>query len=381
MCEIFGAYGWGESVNFMKYLVDFMLVRGINYFVPHAFNPKTDDSDCPPYFYHGGKNPQYPAFCELMKYTERMCGLLSADYSVNVAVLYHAEAEWSGAGYRPADGVCRALSEAQIDFEIVPSEYLQNTDAKVLVIPYYGFIGAEAEDAISAFNGEKIYLSRSEKELPDVVKGLPREYRLENPNIDIRVIKRGKYFFVFNEGITEEKNALLFNGKRYSFRLLSEESVLIDTENFVLPKEPGQVFEVSRIADVFIKGFDKSEYSYIGKRDYVTDIRDEDGLRDFCGTVRYELEFDYFLTFKKVLLDFGKNENAIKIVVNGIDCGFIYGAPYCADITNALKRGKNTLSIELSTTLALHYKDMFSKYCKIPKCGMLNAIELKCFSD
>lgn len=87
------------------------------------------------------------------------------------------------------------------------------------------------------------------------------------------------------------------------------------------------------------------------------------------------------LPIKKVFPDFGKNENAIKIVVNGIDCGVIYGAPYCADITNALKCGKNTLSIELSTTLALHYKDMFSKYCKIPKCGMLSAVGLKCFSE
>ena len=51
------------------------------------------------------------------------------------------------------------------------------------------------------------------------MKGLPREYSLENPNIDIRVIKRGKYFFVFNEGITEEKNAVLFNGKRYRTKM------------------------------------------------------------------------------------------------------------------------------------------------------------------
>lgn len=38
MCEIFGAYGWGEAINQMKWLVDFMLVRGINYFVPHRGN-------------------------------------------------------------------------------------------------------------------------------------------------------------------------------------------------------------------------------------------------------------------------------------------------------------------------------------------------------
>lgn len=39
MCEIFGAYGWAEGTKVMKYLTDHMIVRGINYFVPHAFSP------------------------------------------------------------------------------------------------------------------------------------------------------------------------------------------------------------------------------------------------------------------------------------------------------------------------------------------------------
>ena len=64
MCEIFGAYGWAEGVKTMKYLLDHMLVRGINYFVPHAFSPKVDDADCPPSFYNGGKNPLYKHFGE-----------------------------------------------------------------------------------------------------------------------------------------------------------------------------------------------------------------------------------------------------------------------------------------------------------------------------
>ena len=40
MCEIFGAYGWMEGTKLMKWLVDHMLVRGINWLVPHAFSPK-----------------------------------------------------------------------------------------------------------------------------------------------------------------------------------------------------------------------------------------------------------------------------------------------------------------------------------------------------
>ncbi|MFR6327621.1 MAG: hypothetical protein ACLUOI_01455 [Eisenbergiella sp.] len=55
MCEIFGNYGWAEGAQTMKWLTDFMLVRGINVFVPHAFSPKDfPDPDCPPHFYAHG---------------------------------------------------------------------------------------------------------------------------------------------------------------------------------------------------------------------------------------------------------------------------------------------------------------------------------------
>ena len=54
MCEIYGAYGWAEGLKTMKWLTDHMLVRGINFFVPHAFSPKFPDPDCPPYFMAAG---------------------------------------------------------------------------------------------------------------------------------------------------------------------------------------------------------------------------------------------------------------------------------------------------------------------------------------
>ena len=40
MCEAFGAYGWNEGLKTMKWIADHLLVRGVNYIVPHAFDPK-----------------------------------------------------------------------------------------------------------------------------------------------------------------------------------------------------------------------------------------------------------------------------------------------------------------------------------------------------
>jgi hypothetical protein len=125
MCEIFGAYGWTAGLRLMKWLADHMLVRGINQFVPHAFSAKEfPDPDCPPHFYARGKNPQYRHFRLLMEYTNRVSHLLSGGRHVaEAAVLYHAEAEWSGE-YMSVKEPMRVLMQAQLDADIVPADVL-----------------------------------------------------------------------------------------------------------------------------------------------------------------------------------------------------------------------------------------------------------------
>lgn len=127
MCELFGAYGWKFGVRDMKYLLDHLLVKGINYLVPHAFSmAEYPDIDCPPHFYARGNNPQFPYFAELMKYGNRMCRLLSDGLHVaSVAVLYDGEADWAGE-HMPMQKVCRELLEHQIDFNIVSRDMLTN---------------------------------------------------------------------------------------------------------------------------------------------------------------------------------------------------------------------------------------------------------------
>ncbi len=125
MCELFGAYGWGFGVREMKHLLDFVLAQGVNHLVPHAFSmAQYPDIDCPPHFYAGGNNPEFPWFARLMKYAQRMCSRLTGGTHVaSCAVLYDGEADWAGERM-PMQKVCRALLENQIDFEIVPLDML-----------------------------------------------------------------------------------------------------------------------------------------------------------------------------------------------------------------------------------------------------------------
>ena len=124
MCEIFGNYGWSEGVRLEKYLADHFLVRGINYFVPHAFSGKAfPDPDCPPHFYAHGHNPQYRHFGELMHYMNRVATLTSSGrHNVPVAILYHGESEWADKDAMPFEKPLRALYDHQIDCHTVPAD-------------------------------------------------------------------------------------------------------------------------------------------------------------------------------------------------------------------------------------------------------------------
>ena len=156
LCEIFGAYGWGESLTVMLALVHHMLARGVNTFIPHAFSPRFPDEDCPPHFSAQGHYPAQKGFRTLMSYLGELCRFFRAGRTdCRVAVLYHAEAEWSGQPYEPVDKLARWLAERQIDFDILPAERLAEAEAKegrmalgmgawrVLLVPAASYLPAE----------------------------------------------------------------------------------------------------------------------------------------------------------------------------------------------------------------------------------------------
>ena len=166
MCEVFGNYGWSEGVRLEKYLLDHFMVRGVNYFVPHAYDCKNyPDRDCPPHFYAHGHDPQYRHFGKLMQYANRVCLLLSDGHvETPVAILYHGEAEWTGKCMlmqKPA----RVLLDHQIDFHFVPSDVfaerefyktqiresliVNGKEHKLLLIPYAQFITNEVAQGIA----------------------------------------------------------------------------------------------------------------------------------------------------------------------------------------------------------------------------------------
>ncbi len=141
MCELYGAYGWAEGLKLMKWLADHMLVRGVNYFVPHAFTMKEfPDRDCPPHFYARGNNPQYPYFGYLMRYINRVSHLIQGGKPLwEVGILYHGFGEWAGE-YMPFEEAGKLLAQAQIPYEVIPEDGVEELSCKVLVIPFCEYL-------------------------------------------------------------------------------------------------------------------------------------------------------------------------------------------------------------------------------------------------
>jgi hypothetical protein len=101
-----------------------------------------------------------------MRYTNRLCGLLSGGTRpAPVAILYHAEAEWSGGEYMLTQKPARQLLDNQIDFDVIPADVFAEHENyqtsfegglqvntryyKALVIPAAKFLPAAAARAVA----------------------------------------------------------------------------------------------------------------------------------------------------------------------------------------------------------------------------------------
>ncbi len=255
MCELYGAYGWAEGLKLMKWLADHMLVRGVNYYVPHAFTMKDfPDRDCPPHFYARGNNPQYPYFGYLMHYMNRVSHLIQGGSPLwKVGILYNACGEWAGA-WMPFEAAGKLLAQAQIPYAVIPEDGLEKTllaagggagndviTAEVLVIPFCEYLpehvlavcGKAAEEGVSIifleqlpmvletgrfYQGKGVVLP--EADLVPYLRRLGVDGVRCTPRAEaLRVFpygqKGGNFYLCFNESLAEPIDTMLSLPEKY----------------------------------------------------------------------------------------------------------------------------------------------------------------------
>lgn len=401
MCEIFGAYGWGLDITKMKWLLDMMLVGGINHFVPHAFCSNFPEPDCPPHFHAQGNNPQEEAFGYLMKYAEQMCNMFSNGVPVvNIGVLYHAEADWSGREYTAVDPILKTLHENQYNAFIVPATRLDFAEKlQCLIVPYAEFLPQQLKERLNGLHCKVIYAPQ--KGIAGVVRELDamglRDITLNHPEKYLRFYhyrKDGRdYFMFFNAGT---KDILVQADVRLKgpFEILDYLSALeytTDGEDGIalnLPAGNSVVCTAGRGKEkqetelcktlfeqykVFLRSGKEKEFSFYKNVSLPFDVIAKNEQPSFSGTARFE-----------VTADLGKGKYVVKLIgaigdavlsVNGKTVGRRICKPYVYDISDCVQKGENRLRIDLSDTLGGCIADRFSCYSTIAPLG-LESVEI-----
>ena len=163
-CEIFGADGQDLVYSNMKWQADQHQVRGINFMVPHSFNPRAPyDTDCPPYFWMGEFEPRYPLFKVWADYTNRLSEwLVGGRHVCAVATVVCGNSIYAGKAIIP-DQITDMLDDIQMDSDWMPYDALAEASIdgkevrihqeryKVLIAPPAEVVPVETLAKIQAF--------------------------------------------------------------------------------------------------------------------------------------------------------------------------------------------------------------------------------------
>ena len=79
-----------------------------------------------------------------------------------------------------------------------------------------------------------------------------------------------------------------------------------------------------------------------------------DDVRYYSGTATYSTSFKVrrLKDGDRIILSLGKVFNMARVRVNGVDCGLAWKAPFEVDITEAVRKGTNTLEIDVTNSWA-----------------------------
>ena len=440
MCEVFGAFGWAEGAPMMKWLLDFLLVRGVNHFVPHAFSPEYPDDDCPPHFGAEGHDPQFEGFSAVMRYANKAAHLLTGGRHVaTAALLYHAEGEWmSGIGAAlTMDGPARELYDAHLDFDIVPCDTLLDAAASTiadgrlriagetfgaLVVPYAPHLPPALLSRLGEFRaaGLPVLFAGGVPEgidgeatplesLASAVRGATADdVSVDGDFPELRVFHvvrdDGDVFMFFNESASVRAKTTVrlgASGPCARLRLAEDFAFAGDAPGGALELDllPGQseivVFggtaglaapprrETARVlAPIYeietASSDDLDDFRPLAKTDRLFNVASPEGIPDFAGRVRYRfaLEMADGIPPGGAALDLGKVGETARLWVNGRFAGIRVAEPYRFEVGPLLHAGANDILVETANTLALKLRDRFSFYLAIRPCGMLGPVTL-----
>ena len=406
LAEMFGVYGNGISFDEMKFLVDYMLVCGVNTFIFCAYPYSTKGSLMEGERPHFGKiNPLWEYTPELHSRTARLSAAFTGAVPVvTAAVYFDVRSSWIGgrtAEYAMMSQIelSNTLLNTQRDFDYVDDQVLAEgklKDGKLcfgkaayecLILPPKANLSPAAAENLKKWkaSGFPVFSADQTDEIEPVLKVSPPTRSLR-----VRKMRSGNgevLYFVLNtsdrfievELEAQEKTAIAncnpSDGEVYSVGSSGKgcwkwcfppyDSALFllgkQAENGKCP-EP-EAGEVVQQLDDFWELTVRKEY-FVGSDNYEVREKKEhfrkielDNLEhilgtEFSGEVCYRKEFQWDGTGEAEFLDLGKVSYAARVKLNGKDLGTKIFTPFVFPLKGYLKKGKNLLEITVANTLS-----------------------------
>ncbi len=437
MCEIFGAFGWSEGLTLMKWMADYMMVHGINYFVPHAFSCKAfPDMDNPPHFYANGHDPQFDYMSVLFRYMNRVCHLLEGGKAlVDVAVLFPAEADWIGTS-AGMGRVAKLCIQHQIPYDILCIDTLETANIKdgaicvgsatykTLVVDQVEFLPDEALEllrrlqqqganiifvdrapvGIHGTKAPEIPLIQSEELLSQLeqyrrcVTAAPEKWLRFYPYVQDELT----IYYFLNSSMTERMdtkitlplgtkslvgydalNQKLFTPERDQagnvvLKLDVGESVLfLAADKDALPemKEPVQkhMEEIPFQGTFAVSVADHTHMDQFESLTTMDKLEDVALLKPGFGG---KIRYETTFQGKCQEISLGRCYDGVEVFVNGVSAGMRISYPYQFHVQELTTDGTNTLTIETGTTLTNVVPDAMSQERPVPPQGFFGPVRL-----
>lgn len=432
MCEVTIGYGWAEGSQLAKWLFDFLLVRGTNYFVPGAIRPVFPDPLHAPHFGDNqGREPQFGGYCKIIDYARKVVTALdSTKHICNAAILYHAQAEWmSGNDFMLMQRPAKVLYDEHIDFDILSEDVLdrikvQNGKCTIsetydcIVVPYAKYLpeGLIAQLASLKAKGADVIFVDGLPENSDVkfdtvaLDSLVKYFR-EKGYVDLTIKdfrllrhyhceKDGAHtYMLFNESTVDTFNGEIetgISGNYNVYDFITNKHYKGGEGNIKVRLEPYQscivVYEEDKgfapyvnydalTAEKVSAVFTTELYEYEDMTKCVESYKQtelkavSESKPTFSGKIVYTAKMNLPQKDKLFLRFGGIGENA-ELFVNGISCGKAICKPFVFDIAKAVKEGENEIKVEVFTTLANALRDPVSMYIPLAPIGVYGDVEI-----
>lgn len=433
MCEATIGYGWAEGTQLAKWLFDFFMVRGTNFFVSGAIRPVAlDNLHSPHWGDNEGKDPQGKGYAKLIDYSKKVLTCLDGSQHIaNVALLYHAQGEWMSDEHAMLiDQPAKRLYDAHIDFDILCEELLKDVqviDGKCKVLETYDCIVVPYAERLPEFILE--HLEALKEQGADVVfiERLPKNtvcdftvvalsdlasYCQNHGYTDVQVenfhqlrhyhcVKDGVHTYMFfNESATRTFEGNIYTGKQGNYNIYDfigeayyqgqgGENVALRLEPYqsvVVVYEPERGFspyiawnrlkieELQTPTSVSLYRYDDMQKLYKHfEQEEIRSISKEEPT--FSGKIVYTFPLCVKNKQKTWLKFDDVGENA-QVFVNDIDCGFVICNPFIYDITKGIREGGNQVRVEVYTTLANAIQDPVSLLVPMARTGISGKIKV-----